>query len=129
MAEKNTKWHSTRKARMDELFAGKQFTVVEEFKSDEAVATPLGYKVKTGYRLAPVDGGDSFVVGKSLLNTLADEYSAVEKPEPKRRGRPRKEPIEQAETWAGRDMPGDASPVTQPGETYVNPNETQHFEG
>lgn len=124
-----SKWHETRKARMDELFTGKKFRVVGEVSYDEAVATPLGYKVKNGYKLEPENGGESFVVGKSLLNTLADEYDAVEKPEPKRRGRPKKEPLEQAEQWAARDIPNDAAPITQPGETYVNPNAEEEFRG
>lgn len=129
MVDQKSKWHETRKARMDELFAGKKFRVVEEVKSDEPVATPLGYKVKSGYRLEQVDGGSSFVVGKSLLNTLAEEYDAVEKPAPKKRGRPRKQPLEQAEEWAGRDIPNDAFPITQPGETYTNPNADEEFKG
>ena len=128
MTDQKSKWHETRKARMDELFKGKTFEIVKEFKSDEPVATPLGYKVKSGYELRSSDG-DSVVVGKSLINTLADEYNAIEKPEAKKRGRPRKQPLEQAEQWAGRDMPNDAAPVTQPGETYINPNEDEHFEG
>jgi hypothetical protein len=124
-----SKWHDTRKARMDELFAGKKFEVVEEVDSDTPIATPLGYKVNKGYRLRSTDGTMDIVVGKSLLNTLADDYDAVEKPAPKKRGRPRKQPLEQAEEWAGREMPGDASPVTQPGPTMVNPNEDEHYEG
>jgi hypothetical protein len=129
MVDQKSKWHETRKARLDELFTGKKFHIVGEFKSDEPVATPLGYKVKSGYRLEPTEGGDTFVVGKSLLNTLADEYNAVEKPSPKRRGRPRKQPIEQAEEWAGRDIPGDASPITQPGQPLTNPNADEEFKG
>jgi hypothetical protein len=129
MVDQKSKWHETRKARMDELFAGKQFRVIDEFKSDEPVATPLGYKVKSGYRLEEVGGENIFVVGKSLLDSIADEYNAVEKPAPKRRGRPRKEPLAQAEEWAGRDMPGDASPVTQPGPAMTNPNADEEFKG
>lgn len=127
MSDQKSKWHETRKTRMDELFTGKKFEVVREFKSDEPVATPLGYKVKSGYELR--SGDETIVVGKALLNTLADEYDAVDKPEPKRRGRPRKQPVEQAEVWANREMPSDASPVTQAGPTMTNPNEDEHFEG
>lgn len=125
MTDQASKWHSTRKARMDELFTGRKFEIVEDFKSKTSVATPLGYKVNSGYKLRAVDSKDGlqeFVVGKSLLNALADEYDAVEKPEPKRRGRPRKKPLEQAEEWAGRDMPDDAQVITQAGPTYSNPN-------
>lgn len=133
MVDQKSKWHETRKARMDELFAGKKFRVVEEFKSDEPVATPLGYKVKSGYRLEQVGhltrDVREIVVGKSLLNTLAEEYNAVEKPAPKKRGRPRKQPLEQAEEWAARNIPNDATPITQPGETYTNPNADEEFKG
>jgi hypothetical protein len=133
MGDQKSKWHETRKARLDELFEGKKFRVVEEFKSDEPVATPLGYKVKSGYKLREINhltrDVREIVVGKSLLNKLADDYDAVDKPEPKRRGRPRKQPIEQAEEWAGRDIPDTAYPVTQPGETYVNPNANEEFKG
>ncbi len=129
MVDQKSKWHETRKTRMDELFSGKKFRVVEAVKFDEPVATPLGYKVKSGYRLEQVDGGDSFVVGKSLLNAIAEEYNAVEKPAPKKRGRPRKHPLEQAEEWAARDIPDDAYPITQPGETYTNPNADEEFKG
>lgn len=126
----SSKWHETRKAKMDELFSGKSFRIVEEFNSDVAVATPLGYKIKNGYKLQEIGEEVNYiVVGKSLLNTLAEEYNAVDKPEPKKRGRPKKEPLELAEEWANRDMSDDASPVTQPGPTYTNPNETQEFKG
>lgn len=128
MSDQKSKWHDTRKARMDELFAGKQYTVMSEETLDEPLETPLGYKVKKGYWLQDTEGSRVWV-GKSLLNTLADEYNAVEKPEAKKRGRPRKEPLERAEVWAGRDIPGDASPITQPGEPYTNPNEDERFEG
>lgn len=123
-----SKWHETRKARMEELFSGKKFEIVETVDSDTPIATPLGYKVNKGYRLRETDGS-TIVVGKALLNTLADDFDAVEKPEAKKRGRPRKQPLEQAEEWAGREMPGDASPVTQPGPAMVNPNEDEHYEG
>jgi hypothetical protein len=129
MTDQKSKWHDTRKARMDKLFAGKQYDVAEEVNSDTPIETPLGYKIKKGYRLIERDGDASIYVGKSLLNTLADEYKAVEKPTSKKRGRPRKQPIEQAEEWAGRDLPENATPVTQPGETYSNPNEDEHLEG
>lgn len=130
MTDQSSKWHSTRKARMDELFAGRKFRVVEEVSSDEPLETPLGYKIKKGYRLELVEGkfpGEvaDIYVGKALLNQLADEYDAVEKPEPKRRGRPRKQPLEQAEDWASRDIPNDAQQITQAGPTYTNPNESQ----
>lgn len=129
MGDQKTTWHETRKARLDDLFEGKKFRVVGEFKSDEPKATPLGYKVKSGYTLEAVDGGERIVVGKALLNTLADDYDAVDKPEPKKRGRPRKQPIDLAEDWAARDLPDDASPLTQPGPPLENPNEDEHFEG
>lgn len=123
------KWHGTRKTRMDSLFSGKRFRVVEEVKSDEPLATPLGYKVKNGYRLEEVDSTEpQFVVGKTLLQTLDSEYNAIEEmPEPKRRGRPRKQPIEQAEEWANREIPGDAEEITQPGPTVSNPNADETF--
>jgi hypothetical protein len=108
---------------MDSLFSGTKFRVVEEVRSDEPLATPLGYKVKNGYRLTSTDGTSNIVVGKTLLRTLDAEYNAIEEmPEPKRRGRPRKQPIEQAEDWASRDIPNDAEQITQPGPTYTNPN-------
>src|SRR5687768_3654811 len=130
MTDQKSKWHETRKARMDELFAGKKFEIVAPFDFDEPVETPLGYKVSKGYNLRSTDGSMDIYVGKALMTQLADEYNAVEKPAPKKRGRPRKqEPLAQAEEWASRDMPDDAQQVTQPGSTYSNPNEDQHFEG
>ena len=129
MTDQKSKWHETRKARMDELFAGKKFDLVAEFSFEEPVTTPLGYKVSKGYTLAPRDGSGEIYVGKALMNQLADEYNAVDKPAPKKRGRPAKQPLAQAEEWADRAMPADAAPVTQPGPTYVNPNENEHFEG
>jgi hypothetical protein len=130
MTDQASKWHSTRKARMDQLFAGRKFRVVEEVNSDEPLETPLGYKIKKGYRLQLVEGtfpGEvaEFYVGKALLNQLAEEYDAVDKPTPKKRGRPRKQPIEQAEEWASRDIPADAQQITQPGPTFSNPNESE----
>ncbi len=127
MVDQKSKWHATREARMDELFSGRRYNIVEEKKFDSPQETPLGYKVTSGYVIESTDGEQKFVVGKSLINTLAEKYNALEKPTPKKRGRPRKEPLEQAETWANRDMPNDAYPVTQTGPTYPNPNENQHM--
>jgi hypothetical protein len=127
MGDQKTKWHETRKARLDSLFAGRSYRIVEKKTFDSAQETPLGYKVKSGYVIESTDGEQTFVVGKSLINTLAEEYNAIEKPVAKKRGRPRKQPLEQAEEWAGRDMPGDASPVTQPGQPLTNPNSDEHL--
>lgn len=129
MTDQKSKWHETRKQKLDELFAGRQYTIVEEKKFTEPEETPLGYKVKSGYVIESTDGQQRFVVGKALINTLADEYNAIEKPVAKKRGRPRKQPIEQAEQWAGRKLPEDASPVTQAGPTMINPNADEHYEG
>jgi hypothetical protein len=57
-----------------------------------------------------------------LLKQLAKDYNAVELPPSRKRGRPRKQPLEQAEKWAGRDIPNDAQQITQPGPTYINYN-------
>jgi hypothetical protein len=119
-----SKWHETRAARIKDLFDGKKFTVESEFKNEEPQETPLGYKVKSGWRLVSTDGTMRIVVGKALLNRLADS-GAVDKPEGRKRGRPRKQPLEQAEQWASRDMPDDAQQVTQAGPTYTNPNADQ----
>ena len=131
MSDQKTKWHETRKSRLDELFKGKKFEIREEFKSDEPVATPLGYKIKSGYRIVEVGKLTrdyvEYFIGKSLVKILADEYDAIEKPAAKKRGRPRKQPLEQAEEWADRDIPDDAGPITQPGPTYGNPNEDEHL--
>jgi hypothetical protein len=128
-----SKWHETRKAKLDELFLGKKFRIAEEVNFDEPVATPLGYKIKRGYRIVETDKLTrdyvEYIVGKSLLNILADEYNAVEKPEAKKRGRPRKQPLDQAEEWAGREIPSDAQQITQPGPTMVNPNADESYEG
>lgn len=133
MTDQKSKWHETRKARLDELFKGKKFVVREEFKFDEPVATPLGYTIKSGYSIVEVDkltrDHVEYFVGKSLLNILVEEYAAVEKPAPKRRGRPRKQPIEQAEEWASRDISDDAQQITQPGEPLVNPNADEEYKG
>lgn len=126
MTKQSDKWHETRKARMDELFAGKKFRVVEEVKSDTPLQTPLGYKINSGYKLELVDGEQGevaeFYVGKALLKQIAEDYNGVALPEPKRRGRPRKTAVEQAEQWASRDIPDDAEQITQPGPTFINPN-------
>ncbi len=127
MVDQKSKWHATRKARMDELFAGRQYNIIEEKKFDFPQETPLGYKVTSGYVIESTDGEQRFVVGKSLINALADEYNAIERPAAKKRGRPRKQPLEQAEVWASRGMPNDASPVTQPGPGLTNPNADQKF--
>jgi hypothetical protein len=121
MTDASSKWHTTRDAKLKEVFGDKQFTVVEEFKNQDPQATPLGYKVKSGWRLAATDGSMECVVGKALLNYLADS-GKVEKPAAKKRGRPRKSPVQQAEQWASRDIPDDAQQVSQAGPTYVNPN-------
>jgi hypothetical protein len=129
MSEQSDKWHATRKARADELFSGRKFEVISEETFDNSMTTPLGYKVKKGYKLRSVDGKEGlqeFIVGKTLLNQIADEYNAVDKPEPKRRGRPRKaETVEQAEKFADREIPADAQQITQPGPTWANPNSDQ----
>ena len=114
---------------MDSLFAGRNYRIVEEKKFNTPQKTPLGYTVKSGYVIESTDGEQTFTIGKSLLNILADEYDAIEKPPAKKRGRPRKQPLEQAEQWANRDIPDDAYPITQPGPTLVNPNEDEKFEG
>lgn len=129
MTDQKSKWHETRKARMDELFAGKQFEVVAPFDFAEPVETPLGYKVSKGYNLISTDGTMNIYVGKALMTQLAEEYNAVDKPVARKRGRPRKQPLEQAEVWAGRDIPDDAQQITQAGPTYTNPNADEHFEG
>lgn len=129
MGDQKTKWHETRKARMDSLFAGREYRIVEEKTFDQPQETPLGYKVKSGYIIESLDGEQRFTVGKSLVKILASEYHAIEEPAPKRRGRPRKTPLEQAEKWASRDIPDDAGPITQPGPTMVNPNADEQFEG
>lgn len=122
MTDQKGKWHETRKARLDELVSGKRFEVVEKVRLDTAVETPLGYKLKQGYRVRSTDGSAEFYAGKALIDTLVNDYGVMDKPESAKRGRPKKQPIAQAEQWAGRDMPSDASPVTQPGATYTNPN-------
>jgi hypothetical protein len=128
MSTQSSKWHATRDARMKELFEGKKFTIVGEFKNEGPLTTPLGYKVKSGWHLAATDGSMECVVGKALLNKLVDT-GAVEKPAPKKRGRPRKEqPIEQAEPWASRDISDDSQQITQAGPTYLNPNASQEAE-
>lgn len=102
MTDQKSKWHKTRKARMDELFAGKRFEVVAPFDFEEPVETPLGYKVSKGYNLISTDGTMNIYVGKALMTQLAEEYNAVDKPAARKRGRPRKQ---------------------------ANPNADEHFEG
>lgn len=121
------KWHNTRKTRLDNLFSGRKFEVVEKFRNEDPQTTPLGYKVNSGYRLKDTETNEVIVVGKSLLDILAENYDAVEKPAPAKRGRPRKQPIEQAEVWAGREIPNDAQQITQPGEPLINPNADESF--
>ncbi len=123
----NSKWHKTRKDKMDSLFRGKKYRIVEEVNSDTPLTTPLGYKINKGYLLK--SGDEEIYVGKALLNQLADDYGAVEKPQSKKRGRPAKSPVAQEEVWNNRSVPDDAQQITQPGPTYANPNENQHLEG
>lgn len=127
MGKQKDKWSETRKAKLDELFSGKSYVIEKEETLDTAKATPLGYKTKHGYWLR--SGDERIWVGKALLKTLAEDYQAVELPEPKRRGRPKKDPVEQAEVWVGRDIPSDAYPITQPGQPLTNPNAEQEFKG
>lgn len=127
MANQKDKWRATRQARMDELFKDRQYRLVESKSFDEPKETPLGYTVKHGYVVESVDGEQKFVVGKSLLNILANEYHAIDLPPAKRRGRPKHDTLDLASEWASRDVPDDASPVTQPGPTYTNPNEDEKF--
>jgi hypothetical protein len=127
MDKQASKWHETRKARLDKLFSGRSYRIVDEKKFDIPQETPLGYKVKTGYIIESIDGEQTFVVGKALINTLVNDYSAIDKPASKKRGRPRKQPIEQAEVWAGRDIPDDAQQITQPGPAMENPNANEHL--
>lgn len=123
MGKQSDKWHETRKSKLDELFQGKSFHVVSEEKLDEPLETPLGYKTKNGYWIR--SGNTKLWVGKTLLRQIAEKYNAVELPEPKRRGRPKKKPLEQAEKWADRGIPNNAQQITQPGPTYVNPNQNE----
>lgn len=37
------------------------------------------------------------------------------------------QPIEQAEEWAGREIPEDAQQITQAGPTHTNPNSSQEY--
>lgn len=124
MSTQSDKWHATRKSRMDELFSGKHYDIVSEDILDEPLETPLGYKTKKGYWLQD-QNSDRIWVGESLLNTLSEDYKAVTRPAPKKKGRPRKQPIDQAQVWASRDIPNDAEQITQAGPTYINPNENQ----
>lgn len=127
MADQKSKWQATRKAKMDELFTGHKYKIVNEFSSEEPKKTPLGYTVKNGFVIESTDGTQRFYVGKSIINILADNYNAITKPEPKKRGRPKRGTLEQASEWANREMPADAQQVTQAGPTYSNPNENQQL--
>lgn len=127
MADQKSKWQATRKAKMDELFTGKQYKIVDEFSSEEPMKTPLGYTVKNGFVIESLDGSQRFHVGKSIINILADDYKAITKPEKKRRGRPRRDTLEQAAEWADRDIPSDAQQLTQAGPTYPNPNKDEQL--
>lgn len=90
MSERSDRWHSTRRARELALFANKRFEVVREIKG-ESFKTPLGYSAKNGYEVRNVESGDTFKVGKTTLKVMAEEYSAVTLPAPKKRGRPKKQ--------------------------------------
>lgn len=127
MTSQKDKWRATRQARMDELFKNRQYRLVEEKSFSEPQETPLGYTVKHGYVIESLDGEQKFVVGKSILNALAEDYRAIDLPPAKRRGRPKHDTLEVASEWADRKIPSDAAPITQPGPTYTNPNEDEKF--
>lgn len=89
MSDRSDKWHATRRAREAALFAGRKFVVVREIK-DTSFKTPLGYSAKNGYEVRNVETGETFMVGKTTLKVMAQEYDAVTLPAPKKRGRPKK---------------------------------------
>lgn len=89
MSDRSEKWHATRRARELAEFSGRRYEVVREVKNEE-FTTPLGYKGKNGYELREVGTDNVIRVGKATLKRMAEEYSAVDMPAPKKRGRPKK---------------------------------------
>jgi hypothetical protein len=88
MKDRSASLAANRKAKMDELFAGKKFTILQEIhlNGDERFVTPFGNKGRNGYAISE-EGNPSnrFIVGATVLKQAAAEYGAVTLPEPKRK--------------------------------------------
>ena len=81
---------ATRKLKMDQLFAGRRFKIVQvvSLGGEDRFVTPFGNKGRRGYVLAEEGNpGNSFYVGETVLGQAAREYDAVELPEKRRRRR------------------------------------------
>lgn len=75
---------ATRKAKMDEFFKGKKFTIAKEVHLDadkDPFVTPFGNKGRHGYVLVEVDNAaNKFIIGETMLRQVAADYDAVEMP-------------------------------------------------
>lgn len=88
MKNRSASLAANRKAKMDELFEGKKFTILQEIhlNGDERFVTPFGNKGRNGFAISE-DGNPSnrFIIGATVLKQVAAEYGAVTLPEPKRK--------------------------------------------
>lgn len=72
-----------RKEKMDALFAGKHYSVVEEvhLPADQRFYTALGLRARHGFKLKNEDTGEHIYVGFRVLCQAAEVYGAVILPE------------------------------------------------
>jgi hypothetical protein len=81
---------ATRKQKMDELFSGKRFEIVQEIhlEGDQRFETPFGNKGRHGFHLRPEGTTDKgFIVGATMLEQIASEYGAGTLPAKERKRR------------------------------------------
>lgn len=71
---------ATRKQKMDELFAGKSFDIVEEvhLEGEDRFVTPFGNKGRNGFMLAEVGNpNNTFIIGETMLKQVETDYKAI----------------------------------------------------
>lgn len=78
----------SRKAKMDELYSGKSFTIEGEVHLDPGkhFTTKLGNKGRHGWIIIDDATGEKQVVGQTTLELIATQYGAVVLPEKPARG-------------------------------------------
>lgn len=85
---------AARKTKMDELYEGQKYTIEAEIKLKDGkkFITPFGNKGSNGYLLKNVDPNadgekKTHIIGRSVLDQVAEVYSAVELPAKTRKRR------------------------------------------
>ena len=78
----------THKARLDELFKGKKFMLVQEILMPKGMTfkTCTGNPARAGYMLRDINSGEVFLVGKYTFRRIRVEYDIIYRP--KKKGRP-----------------------------------------